>query len=180
MSQTIETTSQADEHGKHKRKSRKKLENELVQGKVVTTCEGESTLCLEKDFKVSSDNIKINPWISEQAKLVLAVGRSCAALNAVYSRDDQIKDKSLKASDVLKQNASTKVNESKLSIREEYLKKYQENINSGGKKGRLRERFSHLLGSTSTETKHSSGPSKDAQPKSPLRYCRLQLLCLFF
>ena len=165
---TSETTSHNDEHNKHKRKAKRKPENKLVTEKKTDIAEENSSLHSEMDSNEQQpDRIKINPWISEQAKLVLAVRRGCAAVSAAYSKVGQSNEKSLKASDILKQASVTEKSENKGNVKEEYLRKYQSNIKSTDRKGRLREKFAHLLGEKdhSIETEHSTESRECDQSK---------------
>ena len=171
--ETSETTSHTDEHNKPKRKAKRKPENKLVKEKKTVSAEDNPSLLSQKDSKEEHpDRIKINPWISEQAKLVLAVGRGCAAVSAAYSKGDQSSEKSLRASDVLKQTSVNEKSENKGNVKEEFLKRYQSNIKSSDKKGRLREKFLHLLDEKDypIETKNSTESSEGTQSKSTLRY----------
>ena len=165
-----ETTSFSDSHSRHKRKSNMKLEKKQIeeQNSVPIRC---PMLDSEQDSGKLSDNIKIDPWISEQAKLVLAMGRGCAAVNVSHKKIDLLHKNLVKASDVLEKGSSAEEKGNRTNVREEYLKKYQENIESAGKKNRLKKKFAHLLddkGAT-TERTHSSESSTDTQLSSTLR-----------
>ena len=167
-----EPTSFSDSHSKHKRKSNMKLEKKQIEEQNSDPIRACPISDSEENSGKLSDNIKVDPWISEQAKLVLAMGRGCAAVSVSHKKVDLLHKNLLKASDVLKKDSKVEEKGNRTNVREEYLKKYQKTIESAGKKSRLKEKFAHLLDDKGapTETKYSSESTTDTQLSSTLRY----------
>lgn len=167
-----ETTSLSDGHAKRKRKSSKKQENRQTIENEKDTIESNIKADKEVESDMKLSDIKVNPWISEQAKLVLAVGRGCAAIQASTNKNNLTLDsKTLKASDVFKSTTSSKDDENKGNVREEYLKKFHDNIKTEGR-GRLRQKYSNLLKPDADNSKKedSSNGTDKHKSKSDLRY----------
>ena len=118
-------------------------------------------------------SIKVDPWISEQAKLVMSLGRGSAAVEAARGKQNGAQ-KSLKASDVFKPSSFEADVSKKGSVREECLKKFKESVQQEGKtreRGRLRNKFTHLINdypSTSRSEKIPE-PAKTAMADSSMR-----------
>ena len=166
-----ETTSVTDEHKKRKRKSSKKYNSPTTGDCETVAKEINVPVNVGQIAEKKISNVRIDPWISEQAKLVLAVGRGCAAIQASNAKVDSSNPKSLKASDVFKQANASNDNENRGNVREEYLKKFHENVKSAKGKGKLRQKYSHLLDAEvdSPQVTKEANLREDAEQKSSPR-----------
>lgn len=167
----IETVKQSDAPKKCKRETSCKVET-AAELKAVSA-EDEAIPKVEEDLDLRTSDVKIDPWISDQAKLVLAVGRGCAAIQASHAKIDSSSSKPLKASHMLKPPTDSQGNSSKGNVREEYLKTFNENVKSARGRGRLRQKYSNLLNpdiDSSEEERPTLKNSEDPVSKLNLRY----------
>eukprot|EP00794_Sanderia_malayensis_P019078 gene19079-20994_t len=146
-----EPTSVKDQHGELKRKIPQKKSAQPPASNVVekgTSGEAELHQNAKDDDSINNrGSLKVNPWISEQAKLVLQQsGRGRAAVEASRGKG-LANSKNLKPSDLLNPNSEAKADVvNKGNVREECAKKFQESIRREPKgRGRLREKYAHLL-----------------------------------
>ena len=171
-----ETTSDVDHHKELKRKEPSKK----MQGKQ----DRNETKCIPVSMKPAPEiaeindppgRIKVDPWISEQAKLVMSLGRGSAAVQAAKGRQNA-SQKSLKAPDVFKPSSFEADISKKGNVREECLKRFKESVQQEGKtreRGRLRNKFAHLINNDSaTSRTEISEPPKSAVTASSMRFAK--------
>eukprot|EP00112_Aurelia_sp_Birch-Aquarium-sp1_P015130 Seg3325.5 transcript_id=Seg3325.5/GoldUCD/mRNA.D3Y31 product="DNA replication factor Cdt1" protein_id=Seg3325.5/GoldUCD/D3Y31 len=175
VTSTSETTLDVDQHKELKRKAPSKS-LQAKQDRRAAKCMPSKIPVPVKatpDFLEVSEprgSIKVDPWISEQAKLVMSLGRGSAAVQAAKGKQSATQ-KSLKASDVFRPSNSEANAAAKGNVREECLKKFKESVQQEGKtreRGKLRNKFAHLVndGAATSRTEKISEPPKTAKTDS--------------
>ncbi|XP_065065111.1 DNA replication factor Cdt1-like isoform X2 [Rhopilema esculentum] len=162
-----ETTSSADGHQKPKRKNTSNLMDKKSQILDSTVNDSQSEELTNSVAVEQHSNVKVDPWISEQAKLVLAMGRGSKAVQASQGKNEKTTSKSVKPSEVFKPGSEEVVN--KGNVREMCLQKFQETIKAEkavSGKGRLRQKFSHLISSAADDPKSNIAVSTRHEKES--------------
>ena len=155
-----ETTSSADGHQRPKRKNTSISINKKSQIQDSTANDSQNEQLTNPLAVEPHNNVKVDPWISEQAKLVLAMGRGSKAVQASQGKNEKTTSKSVKPSEVFKPGSEGVAN--KGNVREMCLQKFQETIKAEkavSGKGRLRQKFSHLISSAADEQKSHNAVS---------------------